>query len=101
VATKDEIEQENAELREQVTRLEQELAARDDVSRETSPEPRERPPLSAGEMDDLINAGVTRSPFNGETLNALDLGIEPGNPDAQRRAERERSERRRMGASGG
>jgi hypothetical protein len=50
-----------------------------DVSRETSS-------LSAGEVDDLINAGVTRSPFTGETLCALDFGIVPGNADAAARA---------------
>lgn len=43
--------------------------------------------LSAGEVDDLINAGVTISPFTGRRLNALALGIEPGNPEAYLTAE--------------
>jgi hypothetical protein len=87
--TKDELEAENAELRAQLEAL------RADVSRETStPKRPERPEwLSAGEVDDLTQFGITISPFDGATLNALDYGIEPANPEAGWTAERHAAKR--------
>jgi hypothetical protein len=91
VPTKDELEAENAELREQLAAARAEA----DVSRETSaPKRPERPQqLSAGEADDLAQFGVCISPFDGATLNALDYGIEPANPEAKRTAERHAANR--------
>lgn len=58
-----------------------------------------KPILSAGELDDLRNAGVTTSPFDGSELNALDEGVEPANPRARRAAEEgQRRARARAGA---
>lgn len=90
--TKDELEQENEELRARVRELEA------NVSRETSaPKRPERPDtLSAGEADDLVQYGVTISPFDGATLNVLDYaehGLEPGNAEARRNAERHAANR--------
>jgi hypothetical protein len=84
--TKDQLEQENAELRDRITELE--------AGRPTTPAAPQRPEygLSAGEKDDLLSNGVTTSPFNGEQLNALDeltaeevAGL---TPRAKRNAER-------------
>jgi hypothetical protein len=87
--TKDELEAENAELRKRLEDLERSAPA--GTAANTEPPAPERPGfLSAGEADDLRNNGVTTSPFNGELLNALDEGIEPGNPDALKAAERAR-----------
>lgn len=83
--TKDELEAENAELRERIRALEA------DVSRETSePKRPERPEqLSAGEADDPRQFGVCISPFDGRTLNVLDFPeLEPANDAARKMAER-------------
>ncbi len=89
--TKDELEAENAELRAEVERLKH--VATPGAATRTRPEPPDF--LSAGEVDDLRNAGVTVSPFTGKVLNALDEGIEPANPEALARAERDRASRPR------
>lgn len=97
--TKDELEQENAELRAEVQRLSKggNIATTGGVR----PKPARPvdadgdPVLSAGEHADLEMHGVTISPFTGETLNALDEGVTPGNPEARRRAEEERAARQR------
>lgn len=44
--------------------------------------------LSEGERQALEARGVTTSPFTGETLNALDEGVDVQTPEARRRAER-------------
>lgn len=85
--TKDELEQENEQLRARVAELEKGAAAPGTMHNTTPPAPKRPGYLSAGEADDLRNAGVTTCPFNGEELNALDEGIEPGNPEARRNAE--------------
>lgn len=89
--TKDELEAENARLRERVAELE--AAAPPAAGQPRRPE---RPDfgLSAGEADDLRVRGVTVSPFNGEELNALDEGIEPATPEARRNAERAQQRKR-------
>lgn len=86
--TKEQLEQENADLR-----AELEAARAGDTPPGTAanlapPNP-VRPDfgLSAGEAADLESNGVTTSPFNGEELNAIDQGITPGNPAARRNAE--------------
>lgn len=91
--TKDELEQENARLRDRVAELEEGRAA--------GPRPPQRPDfgLSAGEADDLRVHGVTTSPFNGEELNAYDEGIEPGNPEAVRNADKARARKRARDAA--
>ena len=88
--TKDELEKENAELRDRVAELE---AAHPAAGQPRRPE---RPDfgLSAGEADDLKVRGVTVSPFNGEELNALDEGIEPATPEARRNAEKAQERKR-------
>lgn len=93
--TKDEIEQENRELRARVAELEQDAAERD-VTGTGVARPRPARPtndagevvLSEGERQALEEHGVTVSPFTGELLNALDEGVEPATPQARRRAER-------------
>lgn len=86
--TKEQLEQELAAARERIDELEAERPA----TPAAPPAPRApvddegRRILSAGEMDDLRNAGVTTSPFDGKELNALDEGVEPANPDARRAA---------------
>lgn len=100
--TKDELERENAELRERVDELE---AAHPGAPAAVPPRPQRptgedgKPVLSAGEMDDLRNAGVTTSPFTGEELNALDEGVEPANPEARRAAERAQRRKRDRAAT--
>lgn len=92
--TKDELERENAELRDRVAQLEQDQPAAARAPRPARPADESgKPILSAGEAQDLAANGVTVSPFNGQTLNALDEGVEPANPTARRRAERERASR--------
>jgi hypothetical protein len=92
MATKDEIQ---AELDAANARI-AELEATNAEQLPDTPRPPARPDfgLSAGEVDDLKNAGVTTSPFTGKSLNALDEGIEPANPEARRRAERDRAARK-------
>jgi hypothetical protein len=98
MATKDELEQENADLR---AELEQ---AQADLDRLAAAAPAAAAPapryptnadgsrqLSSGELNDLQTTGITVSPFDGATLNALDEGVEPGNPEARRRAELEQA----------
>jgi hypothetical protein len=106
--TKDELEQENAELRERVAALEDEKSAGWDHTADalsaggTRRDGRALVPtdddgnrvLSEGERQELESRGVATSPFDGKPLNALDEGVEPINPDARRRAERDRTERR-------
>lgn len=88
--TKEELETENAELRARVQELETAAPApAAPAGRKPRPEQ-----LSAGEVDDLRNAGITVSPFDGRTLNALDEGIEPATPEARANAERERAGRK-------
>lgn len=93
--TKDELEQENAQLRERVAELEATNGEQLEPGTANPPREPQQPDfgLSAGEVDDLRNAGVTTSPFTGKVLNALDEGIEPATPQARKRAERERAER--------
>ncbi len=89
--TKEELENENAALREQVAQLEDQAAAA--AAPATAPAPRYptddagNRQLSAGELNDLEETGVTVSPFDGVTLNALDEGVEPRTPEARTRAE--------------
>jgi hypothetical protein len=40
--------------------------------------------MSEGERQDLINSGVTTSPFTGDQRTASGEGVEPGNPQAER-----------------
>ena len=84
--TKDELEQENQQLRDRVAELEQGQA----VTANPVPKP-VRPDfgLSAGEVDDLQTQGVTVSPFTGELLTATREGIEPLNPAAIARDKKE------------
>lgn len=89
--TKDELERDLAAANERIAELE---AAHPGAPAAVAPRP-QRPTgedgrviLSAGELDDLRNAGVTTSPFNGEEINAIDEGVEPANPDARRAAQR-------------
>lgn len=88
--TKDELEAENARLRAELD----ELRTAGPAAPAPPPAPKRpegpdgKPILSAGERDDLVNAGVTTSPFTGEALDAITEGVEPGNPDARRAAER-------------
>lgn len=94
MATKDELESENAELRRRVADLEQEAAQRTPAAAASRRRPQRptgadgKPVLSAGEADDLAQHGVCISPFTGETLNALDEGITPGTPEALAAAKR-------------
>lgn len=83
--TKEELERENADLRDQLAAAGPAAAARRVPGHPVDTSGNRV--LSAGEVDDLVNAGVTRSPFDGKLLNAFDEGIEPGNADARRRAE--------------
>ena len=89
--TKDELERELAAAHDRIAELE---AAHSGAPAAVPPRPKRptgedgKPILSAGELDDLRNAGVTTSPFTGEALNAIDEGVEPANPDARRAAER-------------
>lgn len=91
--TKDELEAENAQLREELAaaRAGQKGAPRK-PARPT--DDNGNPVLSAGEHADLEQHGVTISPFTGETLNAYDEGVEPLNPEA---AERARQARDKLG----
>jgi hypothetical protein len=84
--TKDELERENAELRERVAQLEERNVTGTGASR---PAP-ERPDygLSEGERQALEIDGVTTSPFTGELLDAHTEGVEPANPVARRRADK-------------
>ncbi len=95
--TKDELEQENAELREQLA--EARAAAAPTTAAAAGPayptDDNGNRVLSAGEANDLAQFGVTRSPFDGKTLNALDEDVEPANPEARTRAERDQAERER------
>jgi len=86
--TKDELEQENAALRDRVAQLEAE--PRDVTGTGTRRPAPQRPEygLSEGERQDLETSGVTNSPFTGEQLNAHDEGVEPATPEARRRADR-------------
>lgn len=83
--TKDELERENAELRDRVAELE---ATGD--GRGTAPKP-QRPDygLSAGEKADLEANGVTISPFTGELLTATNEGVTPQTPQAVKNDQRE------------
>lgn len=94
--TKEELEQQNAELRARVDELE---AAR--PAAPAGPRVPQRPDfgLSAGEADDLAVRGVTMSPFNGEELNALDEGIEPSTDEARRNAEAARKRKQAAAAA--
>jgi hypothetical protein len=51
--------------------------------------------LSEGERQDLVERGVTTSPFSGERMIATDHDVEPGNPAAERAAERAARDRDR------
>lgn len=100
--TKDELEQENADLRARVAELEEQgaAAAAPGTMHNTAPPRPQRPGyLSAGERADLEAAGVTTSPFDGSELNALDEGVEPGNPEARRNAERAQERARKRTAA--
>lgn len=97
--TKDELEQENADLRARVAELEQGAAAPGTMHNTEPPRPQRPDYLSAGEKADLEAAGVTTSPFNGEELNALDEGVEPSTPEARRNAERAQERARKRAAA--
>lgn len=99
MATKDELEQENAALRDRVAKLEAAAPAERGVA--NPPRTPQRPDfgLSAGEVADLEANGVTTSPFTGEELNALDEKIEPATPEARRNAERARDRKRQREAT--
>jgi hypothetical protein len=96
--TKEELENENAELRGRVAELEDQAAAaaERDVTGTGSRRPApERPDygLSEGERQALLENGVATSPFTGEQLNALDEDVDATalSPEARRRAERART----------
>lgn len=94
--TKDELEQENADLRARVAELEDQGAAPQAPQsrvpkRPTGPDG--KPILSAGEAHDLAAHGTTVSPFTGETLDAITEGVEPSTPEALQRARRARAAR--------
>lgn len=97
--TKDELEQENADLRQELADLKAAGGGNISTGRAAARKPQRLTDgngnviLSAGEADDLANNGVTISPFTGETLNALDEGIEPANPEAMERAKRDKRDR--------
>lgn len=96
--TKDELEQENAELRARVAELEAGAEREITGTGTTRPRPQRptdddgNPVLSEGERQELAARGVATSPFDGSTLNALDEGVEVTDPEARRRAERARTE---------
>jgi hypothetical protein len=93
VPTKDELEAENAELKAEIERLQSaNIATPGAATRKRLPRPEQ---LSAGEVDDLKNAGVTVSPFDGRLLNALDEGIEPANPAALAAAKKAQAEKKK------
>lgn len=79
-------------LRAEVRRLEAENAElRTQVGRPARQAPkRPRFPMSEGERQDLVDRGVTVDPFDGTARNAIDEGIEPGNPAAKTAAEKAR-----------
>lgn len=92
--TKDELEQRVAELEQRNAELEAAAAAPAGTAGNTDARTPSRPTddngkpiLSAGEAFDLEQNGTAVSPFTGETLNALDEGVEPATPQARRRAE--------------
>jgi hypothetical protein len=96
--TKEELENENGELRARVRELEEQQAAageRDVTGTGTRRPAPERPDygLSEGERQSLLESGVATSPFTGEQLNALDedVPVEGLTPEARRRAERART----------
>jgi hypothetical protein len=96
--TKDELEQQLDEANARIAELEEAAAAGSPVTEAPARPSRPvddngKPILSAGEADDLANHGVTVSPFNGETLDAITEGVEPSNPTARRRAELEHKRR--------
>jgi hypothetical protein len=91
--TKDELEQENAELRAQLEEAQAAAAAAAESPAGDQPRRPQRPTnddgdviLSAGEKNDLEQRGVTISPFTGESLNAIDEGVETLTKEAGRRA---------------
>ena len=93
--TKDELEQRLADITAERDELREQLGS-GHVSTGTARRTPQRPTddagnviLSAGEKSDLQMHGVTISPFTGETLNAIDEGVETLNPEATRRAQRE------------
>lgn len=105
--TKDELETENAALRDRVAELEAGAALGaspgqvDGRGRAPAPSRLTNDAgeviLSAGEANDLALNGVTVSPFTGETLTASREGVEPTTPEAARNdrrvtAELERAE---------
>ena len=86
--TKDELERENAELRDRVAELE---SGTRDVTGTGGKRPAPQRPeygLCEGERQELEASGVTTSPFTGEPLNAIDEDVEVTNPEARRRAEK-------------
>jgi hypothetical protein len=96
--TKEELENENAALREQLAAAEECAAAAEvrDVTGTGSRRPAPQRPdygLSEGERQSLLESGVATSPFTGEQLNALDEDVptEGLTPEARRRAERART----------
>lgn len=90
--TKDELEAENAQLRDRVAELEAASAGGATTETTGRPQPKRPDYLSAGEAADLEANGVTVSPFTGETLTATNEGIEPQTPEARKR-DREATER--------
>lgn len=94
--TKDELEARVAELEEQNAELRDQVGTGNVSTGITGRRRPQRPTdddgnviLSAGEKSDLEIHGVTISPFTGETLDAITEGVEPLNPEAKRRAQRQ------------
>ena len=84
--TKDELEDENARLREELEDARSGHAAA--PRRPARPVGADgKPQLSAGEHFDLEQNGATVSPFTGEVLNAIDEGVTPLTAEAKKRAE--------------
>jgi hypothetical protein len=98
--TKDELEQENAELRDRVAELEAAQDAGSTATAASRPVPRRPDYLSAGEAADLAQNGVTVSPFTGETLTASREGIEPLSPEAKKRDQDETRRLERLEGDG-
>lgn len=93
--TKDELEAENADLRQQVEDLQSAQTAPAGTALNTAPPVPTRPDfgLSAGEANDLAVNGVATSPFTGETLIASVEGVTPQTPTAKANDKRARADR--------
>lgn len=98
--TKDELEAENEQLREELAAVRAGAGGGNIGTGRDRPKPKRpagddgKPILSAGEKNDLEQHGVCISPFTGETLNALDEGVTPLTAEGLARAKKERAERK-------